>query len=356
MVVALDAMGGDHAPRVPVQGALEALDELDSDLRVVLTGPETAIRRELAAHGREREPRIEVVHAPQLITMHDKPAKAIREKPDSSLLMAINLHKEGRANAVVSAGHTGAQMAASYMTLGLIEGVRRPTIGGLVPLGNGRFSILVDVGANTDCKPIHLLQFGIMGAVFIEIFSGVSNPRVALLSIGEEKTKGNDLVLAAHYLLEQSGLNFIGNIEGGDIFRDKADVVVCDGFVGNIVLKFAESLGPMIFGRLSGANGASSEIADRLKQLKKEFDAAEIGGVPLLGVNGISIICHGNSSAKAIKNAIREATMLARGNLPAALSAGVEKYKAGYIARGMARFKSMSEKRDELEIEDEDKD
>jgi glycerol-3-phosphate acyltransferase PlsX len=356
MIVALDAMGGDHAPQVPVQGALEALDEFGSDLRLVLVGPDTEIRRELTACGRDREPRIEIVRATDVITMQDKPAKAIREKPDSSLMKAIRLHKDGRAQAVVSAGHTGAQMAASYLILGLIEGVRRPTIGGLIPIGNGRYSILVDVGANTDCKPINLLQFGIMGAVFIELFAGVKNPRVGLLSIGEEKTKGNELVVASHYLLEQSGLNFLGNVEGGDIFKGKADVIVCDGFVGNIMLKFAESLGPMIFGRLYGPNGSRTEIPERLQQLQREFDAAEIGGVPLLGVNGISIICHGNSRAKAIKNAIREAMTLARGNLPQALSAGVEKYKAGVIARSMALFKSMHEKRDELDVEDEEKD
>lgn len=356
MIVALDAMGGDHAPQVPVQGALYALDELGSDLRVVLVGPEKSIRRELAALGREHEPRIEILHAGETITMHDKPAKAIREKPDSSILKAIQLHKDGKADAVVSAGHTGAQMAASYLVLGLIEGVRRPTIGGLIPIGGGRFSILLDVGANTDCKPINLLQFGIMGAVFIELFAGVANPRVALLSIGEEKTKGNDLVVASHYLLEQSGLNFLGNVEGGDIFKGKADVIVCDGFVGNIMLKFAESLGPMIFGRLRSPNSASGEVPAQLQQMQKEFDAAEIGGVPLLGVNGISIICHGNSNAKAIKNAIREAMTLARGNLPGALSAGVEKFKAGVIARGMALFKGMHDKHDELVVDDEDKD
>ena len=307
MIVALDAMGGDHAPQVPIQGALDALNELGPDLRILLTGREAEIRRVLASMGRANEPRLQVIHAPDVITMSDKPAKAIKEKKDSSLLRAIDLHQQGQAQAVVSAGHTGAQMAASYMILGLIEGVRRPTIGSLIPLGNGRFSILLDVGANTDCKPINLFQFAIMGAIFTEVMTGTANPRVALLSIGEEKTKGNDLVVTAHYLLEQSGLNFIGNIDGGDVLAGKADVIVCDGFVGNVILKFAESLGPMIFNRLRGLNGAEPQIDDRIRQLQKEFDASEIGGVPLLGVNGISIICHGNSSAKAIKNAIRAA-------------------------------------------------
>jgi glycerol-3-phosphate acyltransferase PlsX len=356
MIVALDAMGGDHAPQAPVRGALEALSELAPDLKIILVGRQGEIRRELASAGREHEPRLQIVDAPDVITMTDKPARAIREKPDSSLLRAIHLHQQGQAQAVVSAGHTGAQMAASYMILGLIEGVRRPTIGSLIPLGGGRFSILLDVGANTDCKPIHLFQFAIMGAIFTEVMYGTANPRVALLSIGEEKTKGNDLVIAAHYLLEQSALNFVGNIEGGDILAGKSDVIVCDGFVGNVILKFAESLGPTIFKRLRSLNGAEAGLEDGMRQLQKEFDASEIGGVPLLGVNGISIICHGNSSAKAIKNAIREAAMLSRGNLANALTKGIEKFHAGMFARGMARLKSIQDKRDEFEVEEDKED
>jgi glycerol-3-phosphate acyltransferase PlsX len=356
MIVALDAMGGDHAPQAPVRGALEALSELGPDLKIILVGREGEIRRELASAGRVHESRLRIVDAPDVITMTDKPAKAIREKPDSSLLRAIHLHQQGKAQAIVSAGHTGAQMAASYMILGLIEGVRRPTIGSLIPIGGGRFSILLDVGANTDCKPIHLFQFAIMGAIFTEVMSGTANPRVALLSIGEEKTKGNDLAIAAHYLLEQSDLNFIGNIEGGDILTGKSDVIVCDGFVGNVILKFAESLGPTIFNRLRNLNGAEAGLEDGMRQLQKEFDASEIGGVPLLGVNGISIICHGNSTAKAIKNAIREAAMLSRGKLADALTKGIEKFHAGMFARGMARLKSIQDKRDEFEVEEDKED
>jgi phosphate acyltransferase len=358
-VVALDVMGGDHAPAVPIDAALAALDEFGSGLRLMLVGPSDLIARELKLRRGDVDERIEIVNAPEVILMTDKPAKAIRSKPNSSLIRAVEMHRDGRAQAIVSAGHTGAQMAASFMLLGLIEGVKRPTIGGLFPIGKGKFSILCDVGANTDCKPINLLQFAVMGAVFMEIMTGTSNPTVGLLSIGSEKNKGNEAVLAAHYLLEQSGLNFVGNVEGGDILRGFCDVYVCDGFVGNILLKFAESIAPMVFGRLAGspaANGSESGAGAVLKQLQKDFDYAEVGGVPLLGINGISIICHGGSSSKAIKNAIREAITLSRGGLAAALSHGIERFDAGMLARGMARFKSFQERQDQFDVEDEQND
>jgi phosphate acyltransferase len=353
MKVALDGMGGDHAPDVPVDAALAALDELGNDLSIILTGPENVLRAKLADRGRANEPRIEIADASQVITMSDKAVKAIRQKRNSSLMRAVELHRDGKAQAVVSAGHTGALMAASYMMLGLIEGVRRPTVGSLLPIGGGRFSILLDVGANTDCKAVHLLEFGIMGTAFMEIYAGLSQPRVALLSIGEEKTKGNELVLAAHYLFEQSGLNFIGNLEGGDLLSGKADVLVCDGFTGNMLLKFAESVGAMLLKQLQDVCGTDRDLLGKFALAGKQFDYAEVGGSPLLGVNGISVICHGRSSAKAIKNAIREAIIMQRGNLAAALSAGVSKYDAGMFSRGMARWRSFREGRDQLDIEDD---
>ncbi|RPH96281.1 phosphate acyltransferase PlsX [candidate division KSB1 bacterium] len=356
MKIALDAMGGDHAPSVTIEGALAAVDELGSGLSVILVGPEKLLQDEIARLGREHETRIEIADAPEVISMYDKAGHAIRQKRDSSLLRAIELHKNQEADAVVSAGHTGAQMAASYLTLGLIEGVRRPTIATLLPVGGGRFCVLLDVGANTDCKPIHLQQFAVMGSVFMQILTGIENPRVALLSIGEEKTKGNELVLATHYLLEESGLNFIGNLEGGDVLAGKADVLVCDGFVGNLILKFAESIGAMFIERLKSIHCDDAQILSGMKQLRKEMDYAEIGGVPLLGVNGISIICHGRSSAKAIKNAIREAVTLKKGDLPAALSRGMEQYEVGMFTRGRARFRSFREKHDELEGSDDNND
>jgi phosphate acyltransferase len=350
MKIVLDAMGGDYAPGIPVQAALLALDELGSDLELILTGPEKRLRAELKTLGREGEQRLEIVNADEVIDMSDKAARAIRQKKDSSLYRAIELHKDGRADGIVSAGHTGAQMAASFMLLGLIEGVRRPTIGSLFPVGGGKFSFLTDVGANTDCKAVHLLEFGVMGSIFMEIFAGKTNPSVALISIGEEKTKGNEVVLAAHYLFEQSGLNFIGNVEGGDILAGKADVYVCDGFTGNILLKFAESVGSRLLRQFSDALQDNSELSQHLIQAQKSMDYSEIGGVPLLGVNGISVICHGRSSAKALKNAIREAMILKRGNLAAALAKGVAKYDASMFTRGMARFRSFQERRDQLEI------
>jgi glycerol-3-phosphate acyltransferase PlsX len=356
MKIALDAMGGDHAPSVPVQGALAALDEFGNDLCLILAGPEGRLRAELAKQGRAAEARLEIADASDVVSMHDSAGRAVRQKRDSSLLRAIKLHKEGAADAVVSAGHTGAQMAASYLMLGLIEGVRRPTIGGLLPVHGGRFCVLLDVGANIDCKPKHLLQFAIMGSVFMEIMTGTANPRVGLLSIGEEKTKGNEQVQATHYLLEESGLNFIGNLEGGDVMAGKADVVVCDGFVGNILLKFAESLGTLFLNRVKGLPAEDSRLAEGVKQMQKEFDYAEIGGVPLLGINGISIICHGRSSPKAIKNAIREAMTLRQGNLPEALTHGVTRYEVGMMSRGLARFKSFRERHHESEETDSNDD
>lgn len=353
MVIALDAMGGDHAPHVPVEAACLAVDEFP-DVHVALFGPAELITAELARLGRSTsDGRLIVEHASEVVEMTDSPGKVVRSKTDSSLLRAIDMHQSGSASAVVSAGHTGVQMAASYMKLGLIKGVRRPTIGGLFPKGNGTFAILLDVGANTDCKPINLLQFAVMGSVYMELLAGVKNPRIALISIGEEKTKGNELVLATHYLLEQSGLNFVGNVEGRDLLSDKADVMVCDGFVGNVILKLSESLFHTFMARMAGSNGNGPPPA-ALGKLAKQYDYSEIGGVPLLGVNGVSVICHGGSPAKAIKNAIREARAMVLKNLPEALSNGVDQYDASMLARGMARYKGRTEKRDELEVEESD--
>ncbi|MBU1637193.1 phosphate acyltransferase PlsX [bacterium] len=359
MVVALDAMGGDFAPKVPIAGALAALDQF-SNLEVILVGRNADIQSELKAAGREKEKRIRIEDAPDIIEMTDSPGKVIRSKPNSSLLRAVDLHHDRVADAVVSAGHTGVQMAASYMKLGLIEGVRRPTIGGLFPVGQGRFTLILDVGANTDCKPINLLQFAVMGSVYMKIMMKVENPNVGLLSIGEEKTKGNELVLASHYLLETSGLNFVGNIEGRDLLNSKADVIVCDGFVCNVILKLAESLTHFIMARIYGSDGAAGTVDavvnDKLNSLRRDFDYSEIGGVPLLGVDGLSIICHGGSTAKAIKNAIREAITLSEGNLANALSEGIKLYDAGMLARGVARYRGYHDKKDEFEVTEDDDD
>lgn len=355
MKVALDAMGGDHAPQVPVEGALSALDELKEDFQIVLVGRRNEIEPLLDKSGRLGDPRVTVFDTPDVVTMNDSAGRALREKPDSSLLKAVDLHAQHEVDAVISAGHTGVQMAASYMKLGLIEGVRRPTIGTIFPVGTGKFSILLDVGANTDCKPINLLQFAVMGSVYIEMMTGIQNPRVALLSIGTEKSKGNELILAAYYLLENSGLNFIGNLEGGDLLTGSADVFVCDGFVGNVVLKLLESIHTVLFARFKSLGNGHTDSPE-MNQLKRELDYAEIGGVPLLGINGISVICHGGSSTKAIKNAIREAVTLAKRDLQKALSDRIDMYDAGFFARGIARFKGFHEKRDQLDVENNDND
>ena len=353
MRIAIDAMGGDLAPANPVEGAIAALQEIPDDLRIFLVGPRDLLNRELTKHGQDTNPKIEIVDAEDVVSMTDKTSLAIRRKRNSSLLRAIQLHGSGEAQAVVSAGHTGVQMAASYMTLGLIEGVRRPAIGHLFPVMGGRFCFVVDVGANTDCKPVNLLQFAIMGSVFMELCARQTNPRVALLSIGEEKSKANDLVSKSHYLLEESGLNFIGHVEGGDIFAGKADVVVCDGFIGNILLKFAESVGFMMLSRLKDICGEGNARSEAARQFQKDFDYSEIGGVPLLGVNGISMICHGRSSGKAIKNAIREAVAFGKADLPKALAGGMEQYSLGMLARGRARLKRLHEKREQHDSDED---
>jgi glycerol-3-phosphate acyltransferase PlsX len=245
--------------------------------------------------------------------MDDHPVTAVRRKKNSSLAVANRLVKEGRAAGVISAGNTGAAMASSHFTLGLIEGIKRSAIATPMPTLTG-VSVLLDAGANADCEPENLLQFAQMGAVYAEFVFGITNPRVALLSIGEEETKGNKLTIEAHQLLKQANINFIGNVEGRDVHRGVCDVTVCDGFVGNTILKLSEGLSSVIFQQIKEAASASlfSRIGglllrSELRKFKARMDYTEYGGAPLLGINGISMISHGSSNAKAIKNAIRAA-------------------------------------------------
>jgi glycerol-3-phosphate acyltransferase PlsX len=345
--IALDAMGGDLAPQSTVGGAVEAVRELRNDLQVLLVGNKQLLQAELSRYDFPAD-RISIVPASQVVETTERPVQALRDSQDSSLLRAVELHGNGEAAAVVSAGPTGVQVAASLMILGRIEGVRRPTIGSYFPTENG-VALLLDVGANMDCKPHHMLQFAAMGAIFVEHFLKRKPARVGLLNIGEEKTKGDRLALSAHYLLERSGLNFVGNVEGRDIFRGAADVIVCDGFVGNILLKFAETIYEILFGRFQGALGdepASQELQKVLKKFQRDFDYAERGGVPLLGLNGVSIICHGRSSARAIKNGLREATNMVERKIPDAIREGVEQYHAGLFSRGIARLHGYQEWRE----------
>ncbi|RMI19923.1 MAG: phosphate acyltransferase PlsX [Calditrichaeota bacterium] len=320
MRIVVDAMGGDLAPHAPVHGAILYDRETRGQDQVILVGDQDAIEAELLRHRYLPPKNVEVVHAPEVIRMDEPPAIAVRQKKDSSMVKGLRLLSEGKADAFVSAGSTGAQMVASLLTLGRVKGVHRPGLGAVLPLENG-VVLLIDVGANADCKPLNLLQFGVMGSVFMEYIFEIPHPRCALLSIGEEKSKGNELTIAAHELMEKHLSNFIGNVEGRDILTGKADVIVTDGFTGNVLLKFAESIID-VFGRslkrrikknLFSMAGAIM-MRPAFKSMKRSYDYEEYGGVPLLGIDGISIICHGSSTPKAIKNALHVArTMKEKG-------------------------------------------
>jgi glycerol-3-phosphate acyltransferase PlsX len=317
--IAVDAMGGDNAPHAVVAGAVHAARELG--VGIILVGIEQSIKAELKKHIHTKSLPIEIRNATQVVDMLDSPATVFRRKKDSSIRVANDLVKNGEAVAVISAGHSGAAMATSLFVLGPIEGVERPAIATIMPTVKGR-SIVLDVGANVDCKPVHLLQFAVMGAVFAKYVLKNLNPRVGLLSIGEEETKGNELTKEAFKLLTETSLNFIGNVEGRDVISGKADVIVCDGFIGNVVLKaaeaVAEAVGIMI--RENIGDNLIRKLGYLLMKpafyaLKRRVDYAEYGGAPLLGVDGISIISHGRSSARAIRNAIGVAAKFAEGEV-----------------------------------------
>ncbi len=310
--IALDVMGGDLAPTATIAGALLALQELAPEHSIQLVGRPDVIRAELdaqlsaaSAAVREQADRLSIVEAADVIEMTDKPSVAIRGKPNSSMAVGLRLQVEGQSDAFVSAGNTGAQMAASAFILRLHEGLTRPAIGTLIP--SARIPVvMLDAGANVDCSAAELVQFARLGAVYAEDVLGRPNPAVALLSVGEEPEKGNLAVKEAHKTLAASaGLNFIGNVEGRDVpmgacDRGAVDVVVCDGFVGNVLLKFYESVPRLIFGLLAKSGVSKEQLTGALKGL----DYAAHGGAPLLGVKGVSIICHGKSSPEAIKNGI----------------------------------------------------
>ena len=309
--IALDAMGGDAGPAVNVEGAVAAARELG--LGVILVGVQEEVRRHLDRHDPAGLP-IKVRHASEVVEMEESPSAALRKKKDSSIRVAVDLLRSGDADAVVSAGNTGAVMAIALVVLGPLPGVERPAIAALLPTLAGH-AILLDVGANVDCKPRHLVQFAIMGNVYARQALGKARPRVGLLSIGEEETKGNELTKEAFRALEEErGIEFIGNVEGVDVFKGHADVVVCDGFTGNVALKIGESVAETIMALVReevAADLRSRAGALLLKpafhRLRRRLDYSEVGGAPLLGVNGVTIISHGRSSAKAIRNALRVA-------------------------------------------------
>ncbi|MGD9497737.1 MAG: phosphate acyltransferase PlsX [Armatimonadota bacterium] len=317
MRIAVDAMGGDYAPEQIVAGACLAADEVEATLTLV--GRPEAIAACLPEHLTCRT--LEVEAAQDVIGMGESPGAALRGRDDTSVARAVALVAQGRAEAVVSAGNSGAFMALAATRLGMVRGVRRPAIAIVLPSPSGR-RVLLDAGANADCRPEHLRDFGLMGAIYAEHALGIDRPRVGVLSIGAEKGKGNELTKAAYELLEQADLNFVGNVEGGDIYRDGCDVIVCDGFVGNVVLKTSEGVAEVLLGQLRQAVGrsvllklVSPLLRSALRQIMCDFDYTEYGGALLLGVNGVSIVSHGCSDARAMRNAIRFAHRAVRSRL-----------------------------------------
>jgi phosphate acyltransferase len=309
-VIALDAMGGDNAPGEIVAGAVRAARELG--LRIALVGLPEPITVELAKHGGKPDT-VTIVPASEVIEMDEQPAQAARHKKDSSIVVGLRMVKEGQAGAFVSAGNTGAVMAAAIMYLGRIKGIERPTLVALMPI-SGKLTVFLDVGANADCKPNYLLQFAQMAAVYMERAWKVERPKVALLNIGEEEMKGSSLAQGAYALLAKSGLNFIGNVEGRHVPTDVADVIVTDGFTGNVVVKTMEGMADLIMNQLRSAiksrpwyAAAGLALMPAFNQIRKKMDYREYGAGPLLGVNGLVFVGHGRSDARAIFSALRVA-------------------------------------------------
>ena len=315
MKVALDAMGGDFAPEVTIAGAVEAVNEYD--IEVILVGDRRQLTDSLSGK-RHPSHKISIVHTSEVVAMNESPAIALRKKKNSSIRVAIELVKSNLADAAVSAGNSGVAMATSLFILGKLPNVDRPAIATIMPSLTG-FFVLIDAGANVDCKPENLMQFALMGNAYYKALFDVPDPLVSLLSIGEEDTKGNELTKEVFKLLKQSGINFTGNMEGKDIFSGNADVIVCDGFIGNIVLKVSEGLAEAILKMLKREiiNATTGKlgylmIKPAIRNFRKRTDYSEYGGAPLLGINGTCIISHGRSSSKAIKNAIRVSAEMAK--------------------------------------------
>jgi glycerol-3-phosphate acyltransferase PlsX len=318
MRIAVDAMGGDHAPQINVDGAIAAAREFG--IPSLLVGDRPRLEALLADSGYQGE-EISVVHAPEVVTMHDPATAAIRRKRNSSIRMAADCVRDGRAEGLVSAGHTGAAMVSAKMVIGTIEGVDRPALAAILPNLSGR-CLLLDVGANPDAKTQHFKEFAVMGSIYAQLAFGKDAPRIGLMSIGEEDTKGTDRTKEAFKVLKDAGLNFVGNVEGRDVFNGAVDVIVTDGFTGNVILKVSESLSEMVEKLLREEIKKTLQASvgfllskPAFRSFKSRLDYSEYGGAPLLGVKGCVIICHGRSSAKAIKNAIRFAAEFSRRRL-----------------------------------------
>ena len=331
--IALDAMGADRAPKPEVEGAILAARHYD--VEVLLIGREDAVRAELDQHPAWKRLPIEIVPASEVITMREKAAQAVRSKRDSSMRVGLRLVRHGRAAGFVTAGNTGAAMATAKMVLGALPGVDRPALAQVFPTAQGTASILIDVGANVDSKPLNLQQFAIMGEVYFRtIFAGrfptAEHPRIGVLSIGEEESKGNELTREAYKLIRELPVNFVGNVEGRDLYNGKADVLVCDGFVGNVALKISEGMAETVRFLLKQSLQATitRQVGFLLSRkafddFKKRLDYSEYGGAPLLGIKGVCIVSHGSSNSNAIKNAIRVANEFANSKLNGLIEAGI---------------------------------
>jgi len=347
-VIALDAMGSDRAPKPEIEGAIHAARNYG--VRVLLIGPEATLKAELERHPTASRLPLEVVHASEVITMEDKAVQAVRSKRDSSMRVGLRLVREGKAAGFVTAGNTGAAMAAAKMVLGALQGVDRPALAAVFPTAPGTAAILLDVGANVDCKPHNLEQFAVMGEIYFRSMFGKAfdpktlgrsafgrstsgaarGPRVGLLSIGEEETKGNELTRESFQLLKRLPLNFVGNVEGRDLFNGNVDVIVADGFVGNVALKVSEGVANLVRTVLKESLKAtiSRQVGYMLSRsafsdFKKRIDHTEYGGAPLLGVKGVCIITHGSSNANAIKNAVRVAAEFSQRNINESIEQGL---------------------------------
>lgn len=307
--IAVDAMGGDNAPFEIVKGSVEAVNEFGCD--IILVGPEETVKSELSRYKYDTS-KITIVNATEVISTEESPTAAIRKKKDSSIVVGLNLVKNGEAEAFVSAGSTGAVLTGATFIVGRIKGIERPALGTCLPTLKGKFAFLIDSGANVDCKPNYLVQFAKMASVYVENVMNVKNPKVGLLNIGVEKEKGNSLTKETYELLEQSNLNFTGNIEPRDVPYGEADIVVCDGFDGNVVLKLSEGLAGVLMKIIKSeiTKGlykiAAMTLLKPFKSIKKQFDSEEVGGAPFLGLKSLVVKAHGSSKAKGIKNAIKQ--------------------------------------------------
>jgi glycerol-3-phosphate acyltransferase PlsX len=327
MKIAVDAMGSDHGPAVVVEGAVAAVREFGAS--VVLVGDQLSIEREITRL-RAGSLGLEVRHASQVVEMAESPSQALRRKRDSSLRVAAELVRDAKASAFISAGNTGAAMAIAMFVVGVLRGIDRPAIAAVLPSLRG-FTVLLDAGANVAPKPWHLFQYALMGHVYARDIIGIARPRVGLLSVGEEEGKGNALTREAYELLKESSLNFIGNVEGRDIYNGNCDVTVTDGFTGNVALKVSESLGEMLFTMIREeltrdwrSKVGASLAMPAVDRFRKRVDYTEMGGAPLLGIDGAAIICHGASPVKAIKNAVRVAGEWAKTGLNEQIRAALE--------------------------------